>query len=345
MLLSIIVPFHNSHEKSRRLIKILSSLDRQDTELVFIDDGGSIYEAELLKLDADIQKCHTTLLRQANRGPGGARNLGFRISKGDYLWFVDSDDEINIDAIDEVFQNSHEEFDFIDFKIKDKRGSKTTIEADIGLNELNIDRSKISNNFGRLCTKVFSRKFWTDNAIKYPENCIFEDNALSFYLPFLTTKFFVSNTIGYIHQVDNLSVTRNREFNPRFLDRLFTAEYGVKKALELNPTHNEILDLSKKFRAIFLIKTLEYMLKMKTMPSTWQYIISRYKQNVRSLFPNLDTEEILSHSLKLTLQLINNRADKNIMEFVWDSADDYEEGKIFFSDMRKLAWKREILLP
>lgn len=67
-------------------------------ELVIVDDGS---------LDASMtiveQHCagltNVTIIRQANAGLGAARNTGLDHATGDYIWFVDSDDEICHDAI------------------------------------------------------------------------------------------------------------------------------------------------------------------------------------------------------------------------------------------------------
>lgn len=94
-LLSIIVPVYNVE---KYIEECLDSLTNQDTsidsyEIICIDDGspdncGSILD-EYAKNNSNM-----TVIHQKNTGQAGARNAGLKISSGQFIWFVDSDDFI-----------------------------------------------------------------------------------------------------------------------------------------------------------------------------------------------------------------------------------------------------------
>lgn len=95
MKLSIIIPAYNDE---KYLAQCLDSCLAQDIpsseyEIIVVNDGSidgtqAIAESYALKFD------NFFVLSQANHGQGSARNAGMKIAKGDYIWFVDSDDWI-----------------------------------------------------------------------------------------------------------------------------------------------------------------------------------------------------------------------------------------------------------
>jgi glycosyltransferase involved in cell wall biosynthesis len=86
---SVIVPTHN---RSRLLPRALTSLARQTrppTEVIVVDDGSTDGTASLVERDFP----GVRYLRQDNRGVAAARNLGIGRARGEWLAFLDSDDE------------------------------------------------------------------------------------------------------------------------------------------------------------------------------------------------------------------------------------------------------------
>ena len=86
---SIILPTYNRADTILRAIRSVQSQTFQDWELIVVDDGSTDDTASLV----DGIDPRLILIRQENRGFTEARNAGIRASKGDYLAFLDSDDE------------------------------------------------------------------------------------------------------------------------------------------------------------------------------------------------------------------------------------------------------------
>ena len=92
-LISIIIPVFNGE---KHLIKCFSIVDKQlysNIEILFIDNNSIDKSAELIKRYCE-RKNNAKLYFCEKQGPGAARNLGMRKSKGDYFSFLDVDDEI-----------------------------------------------------------------------------------------------------------------------------------------------------------------------------------------------------------------------------------------------------------
>lgn len=91
MQLTIVIPTYN---RSALLLEALGSVLAQpftDYEIVVVDDGSSDdTPAVIERLVA--AHTHVRYHRQANAGPGAARNTGIQLAAGEYIAFLDSDD-------------------------------------------------------------------------------------------------------------------------------------------------------------------------------------------------------------------------------------------------------------
>lgn len=346
MLLSIIVPFYNSHEKSRRLLATLSAINRADVELIFIDDGGTIEEHSLLKDDVKVFSIDCMLIRQKNSGPGAARNTGLKLSKGDYVWFVDSDDDINIDVIHVVDNLRTHCYDFLDFHVCKKNQSHLYIDVEYGVNEnSSASQMRLARNFGRIFSKIFRRSFLVSIGFVYPENCLYEDNELLFFLPFLCSKYYVSNLVSYFHILSTSSVTRNSELNLRYFDRLFTAEFGIRKSYTMNLSADVLDCLWAKFTSIFLIITIRHLYRNKVNPSWVRYVIARYKRIALSIFNVDDYALLMQRSLNSLLRVFPDQHDREYIDFLWLYTHTLESEVHFFNKIRNSSWGSDIFRP
>jgi len=86
--ISIIIPFYNRVEWAKEAIGSVLAQTYQDFEIIIVDDGSdNDYKTELESLDKRIR-----YLRQVNKGPSSARNMGMKSASGYFIAFLDSDD-------------------------------------------------------------------------------------------------------------------------------------------------------------------------------------------------------------------------------------------------------------
>lgn len=101
MLLSIVIPVYNVAEYLQTCIDSILVNDYRDWEVILVDDGSTDGISPQI-CDENVAR-HPELIRvihQQNKGPGGARNTGLEAAKGEYLFFVDSDDTIAPKALE-----------------------------------------------------------------------------------------------------------------------------------------------------------------------------------------------------------------------------------------------------
>ena len=99
MLLSIIIPVYNVESYLRECLDSVFAQDLTDCEVIAVNDGSTDGSFAILK---EYEKNHLdslTIIDKSNGGLSSARNAGVEKSKGDYLYFLDSDDYLRSHAI------------------------------------------------------------------------------------------------------------------------------------------------------------------------------------------------------------------------------------------------------
>lgn len=107
MKLSIVVPVYNVEQYVRKCILSIINQDDdlfKDIELIIVNDGSKDKSVEQIQ-DLVDKYDNITLINQENLSLSVARNNGMAKAKGDYVWFIDSDDWITSDALKVVMHH------------------------------------------------------------------------------------------------------------------------------------------------------------------------------------------------------------------------------------------------
>ncbi len=220
MRFSIVVPVFNSAGYLDDCIASVLKQHFQDWELVLIDDGSSDGSADILdryaKSDMRIRVWH-----EKNAGQFFARRKGILESHGEYLFFLDSDDELEpyaLARVDDVL--SHGCWDLILFHGRAFVDGMPTgnpigrMEWRAGEVPLDAIRKAVisSDSLNSLCLKVFRRNLFSGDNTDY--SCMRgirhgEDKAMLLYPLSLARRCFYLPEELYRYRMNPLSVTRN----------------------------------------------------------------------------------------------------------------------------------------
>ena len=98
ILVSIITPCYNSASYIRQAIQSVQNQTLADWEMIIVDDGSTDNSAEIIRAEAE-QDSRIKLVQKENGGSASARKLALSIAQGEYVQFLDADDQIEKDKL------------------------------------------------------------------------------------------------------------------------------------------------------------------------------------------------------------------------------------------------------
>ena len=214
-LISIIVPVYNVEIYLDKCIQSLVEQTYTNLEIILVDDGSpdncpAMCDA-WAKKDRRIQVIH-----QKNGGLSAARNAGFKVSRGKYVVFIDSDDYTNIYMMEHLLEivtktgadvaicqyRSVAEEDIHDIYIKPD-GTYFITDGDSLYRAL---LNNLQNVGGAVWNKLWSRELFIQNNITYPDGRVYEDICVVNKLLHYSAKVVVSECEMYYNRIRSGSI-------------------------------------------------------------------------------------------------------------------------------------------
>lgn len=118
MRFSIVMPVYNSERFIKKSVQSILNQSFNDWELILINDGSQDGSWEIIESFAERDE-RVRCFSQENKGVSRARNRGIELAQGDYVMFVDADDELCADALQIVANaiQSVPECDVVEFNV------------------------------------------------------------------------------------------------------------------------------------------------------------------------------------------------------------------------------------
>lgn len=222
MKVSIIIPVYNVEPYVERCLKSVMAQTYQDSiECLIVDDCGTDKSMEVVeKVVNEYQGPIDFIIlhHDHNRGLSAARNTGMDAATGDYLFFLDSDDEISTDCIEKLMLPlSEEQYDLIvgnTHTIGDDRLGKL---LNLKLNDSEVLRGEeIMDGYRRdwnmvVPNKLYRKAFIFAQGLHFKEGLLHEDELWSFQLACLAQSLRVVNQMTYIYYIRGNSITTSIE--------------------------------------------------------------------------------------------------------------------------------------
>ena len=190
---SVIIPVYNVEPFLRECLDSIANQTLRDIEIICVNDGSTDNSLDILE-EYRATDPRFTVFNQENKGLSAARNKGMQRASGDYLYFIDSDDYLDLDALKTVAQLADEtDLDVVLFErspFYDVEELKRTNLASISpVTETSfyccgIDYMKDAKDNGTYSPVVFRalyrRKLLQENHIQFKDGILHEDNLFSF---------------------------------------------------------------------------------------------------------------------------------------------------------------------
>ena len=247
---SIIVPVYNVEEYIDKCLKSIYNQTYKDFEVIVVNDGTKDSSMEYVK------KYDATIINQENKGLSAARNKGASKAKGEYIIFIDSDDYIEKDLLNEINKSLINNPDIVRFQIQEvnKEGILNKYKEESFENLNGVEAFKIISKYHfveNAWSYAIKRKYYEKEKYKFREGTIHEDFGL---IPLVIIKAQVVNSISYI----------GYNYLQRDLSIMSTNNYEkIKKKVKDSYTHYNYLikeidktDLDSKIYKSFISNSL-----------------------------------------------------------------------------------------
>jgi glycosyltransferase involved in cell wall biosynthesis len=246
MKVSIIIPVYNVERYIIRCLQSVVAQDIDDYEVLIIDDAspdGSIQLAKSFIENNNLTEKFHIVCHEKNKGLSAARNTGIRVAKGDFLFFLDSDDTIETNALSSLasFITLESQPDFVLGKyvyILDGDKKKEVFDFET---RINLSRSELIHLYLKdklpwnAVNKLVKRDFILQNGLFFEEGITSEDLLWNFLSLAKVKSCTIVNTISYNYFRNNeCSIMATARNNSRYLKDLIRVVDLIQNCAESN---------------------------------------------------------------------------------------------------------------
>ena len=300
---SVIVPFYNVENYIEKCLETLVNQTLKDIEIILVNDGSKDRSIDIVNKFLKQYPEKIVYLEKENGGLSDARNFGIPHAKGEYITFLDSDDYVEKDMYENMYELA-------------KKEDSDMVECDFYWeypDKLKTDEGTIYHGKKEMIEKVrvvawnklIKKEILEKSDVKFPKGLRYEDVEFTYKLvPYIEKVSFLKKPcVHYVQREGSISNKQN-ERNKEIFDVLdnVISYYKEKEIYDTYKDELEYIYVRYAFCSSLLriVKIKDEDIQQKLLDLTWD--------NVNNKFPNWKNNTILKNnkSLKnLYLRTIN----------------------------------------
>lgn len=286
---SIIVPIYNVENYIEKCIRSIQAQTFSNIEIICVDDCGNDNSIEIVK---KMQKDDTRikiLKHRKNKGLGAARNTGLKAATGKYIMVVDSDDWLELNCVELVYNKFKEtNYNSIWFKGNiywedEKKYTNLCLfpfyasypEGNLTLTPKNITKFPLYS-----WCKAYKKDFLIQNKIKWPEGILFEDIEFHIKAFINSPEVYIIDKPLYIYRRHSDSIISACTENATKAKEIYSASRGVYKYLKKN-------NLLETYKEAYLQHVMDSINMFRSYSNTQKELCYYIKEFLKDIdFPN-----------------------------------------------------------
>jgi glycosyltransferase involved in cell wall biosynthesis len=285
---SVIVPIYNVEKYLEKCINSLLSQTLEDIQIILVNDGSKDNSGNIAREYEKNNKNRIIYVEKENGGLSDARNYGLKYATGDFVAFLDSDDYIEKNAYEEMYNKAIEEnADYVECDFIWEFPNKIRVDK-----QYPYKNKKEMLSFVRVVAwnKLIKRQLITDNNLEFPKGLRYEDVEFTYKLiPFVNKFAYVDKP--FIHYVQREGSIANVQ-NERTAE-IFTVLDNVIEFYKKNNIYEEYRDeLEYNYARYLLCSSLKRMCKIKDK-TIREKLLTESWERLNLNFPNWKENVIL----------------------------------------------------
>lgn len=222
LLISVIIPVYNVEKYLHKCVDSVLAQTYQNLEIILVDDGSTDSSGKICDEYAQKEN-RINVIHKKNGGLSSARNAGIDIAKGEFLAFIDSDDWVDAQFIEILYETLckyHTQIACVGYYEVDQRGSRAILPLSTQQQTLVSHEQAIEMGFSSLgffaCNKLFAKTLFQE--IRFPFGQLFEDLSTTSKLFLKADRIAISNKPLYYYNRLNMGSITKADFAVKKLD-------------------------------------------------------------------------------------------------------------------------------
>ena len=223
--ISVIIPVYNTEKYLSRCLDSIVNQTYKNLEIICINDGSTDNSLEILKKYAKKDK-RIKVLTQVHAGQSVARNYGLKKVSGYYIGFIDSDDYIDLnyyECLYNLIKENNADIAMCGMKFVDEDKISDNITPNIVTKDFVKKIENLPN--GSCCDKLFKTSLFKN--LSFPVGRYYEDNIVLLKSIFYSNIMVFTNSVSYYYFINYLGTCRTTNIKitkKRDEDKLYSAE-------------------------------------------------------------------------------------------------------------------------
>lgn len=244
-LVSIIIPVYNVEEYLKEALDSAINQTYKNIEIICVNDGSTDNSLQILEGYAQ-KDDRIKIITQKNKGLSGARNTGLFHAKGEYIYFLDSDDFYELELVEKTVQLFTDDIDIVAFNIKkifeieERHDCRNYAEYYNG--EYCINPVIFEIIYEESCRNAFKNNLIKKYNIKFAEALIYEDTSFILNYLSVSNKIYILQDKLYNYRIRQNSIMQNRNNEKHIGHRLKNLAYYENFLNINNLKHTDNLD-------------------------------------------------------------------------------------------------------
>jgi glycosyltransferase involved in cell wall biosynthesis len=368
--ISIIVPVFNTDKYLKRCLDSIVNQTFEEIEILCINDGSTDNSLKILE-EYKKKDERITLIKQTNQGLSATRNKGIKLASAKYLFFVDSDDTIESNVCEILYNRiSKNDKDIYFFKLNffNSKDELISMSEDLPDNKEELFKLLISLKITVSASScIYKKELFVDNNIEYPINKYFEDNATTYKLCYFAKSIEVVNKAFYNYFIENENSITN-SFNIKHMEDVIysiieTKSFLLKKNIFFNyqKQYQERIDKCIFFTFKFINNNYLNIDKIEILKILWNFIVDNknFMQYSRILYwlelsmkmLNYELEDSLVKTISLGIfdfervfNTLHNHKELGLISLLLDCFNNLKKSKVYIYGIGEVYQKMKPFL-